>query len=336
MNVIVETGKKIVLGSQAFLLEEDRELAWAENHVVRNPAYRWIVGNFVEADRANDNGHIFPLQDLEQHKDSVKFSPLNMLHRAHYIVGAFAASEMIYPLQAESPHSATAATDVQNPYMEALAAFYRYYFPDEAQLIEKAHAEGALYYSMEAVPESLRCTTCEREFAYDGRQSPTYCADLQQPGAKKVLIHPHFTGGALILPPARPAWKRADINELSALITRYEQEAEMAYENVKKELPHLGPNEWEIMMAQVMMQAHAEREGESARAFSTDERQKLAKSGAALPDGSYPIVTPQDLANAIRAFGRANPGDRERVRSHIVKRAKALGKEDMLPSGWNG
>jgi hypothetical protein len=47
-------------------------------------------------------------------------------------------------------------------------------------------------------------------------------------------------------------------------------------------------------------------------------------------------VSPEDLANAIKAFGRSNPGDRAAVKSHIVKRARALGKTSMLPEGWGG
>lgn len=70
------------------------------------------------------------------------------------------------------------------------------------------------------------------------------------------------------------------------------------------------------------------------RDFSVEERQRLAKSGEAMPDGSYPIVTRQDLENAIRAIGRAK--DREATIRHIKKRARALGAEDMIPAEWGG
>lgn len=69
--------------------------------------------------------------------------------------------------------------------------------------------------------------------------------------------------------------------------------------------------------------------------YSTDKRKELAKSGAALPDGSFPIVTKQDLANAIMSIGRANPEDRAKVKAHIIKRARALNALDLLPSAWN-
>jgi hypothetical protein len=70
------------------------------------------------------------------------------------------------------------------------------------------------------------------------------------------------------------------------------------------------------------------------RDFSTDERKRLAKSGIALPDGSYPIPNAASLQDAIQAYGRSNPGDRARVRAHIIKRARALGKTSLIPEGW--
>jgi hypothetical protein len=68
--------------------------------------------------------------------------------------------------------------------------------------------------------------------------------------------------------------------------------------------------------------------------FSEEDRTKLAEEGLALPDGSYPIRNEDDLRNAIRAYGRANPKDRYKVRKHITKRARSLKKTDLIPSEW--
>lgn len=66
--------------------------------------------------------------------------------------------------------------------------------------------------------------------------------------------------------------------------------------------------------------------------FSEKQRKKLAKKKEAMPDGSYPIRNASDLSNAIQAFGRAkNP---KATKAWIKKRAKELGKEDMLPETW--
>jgi len=68
--------------------------------------------------------------------------------------------------------------------------------------------------------------------------------------------------------------------------------------------------------------------------ISQEARMKLAKKGEALPDGSYPIRNEDDLKNAIKAYGRSNPKDRAKVRTHIRKRARALGKEELIPENW--
>lgn len=68
------------------------------------------------------------------------------------------------------------------------------------------------------------------------------------------------------------------------------------------------------------------------RAFSEDERTKLADEGMALPDGSFPIKSEDDLKNAIQAYGRA--GDKEAAKRHIMKRARAMGMEKLIPSNW--
>ena len=73
-------------------------------------------------------------------------------------------------------------------------------------------------------------------------------------------------------------------------------------------------------------------EMELKRAFSLEKRRDLAKQGMALPDGSFPIVTSTDLKNAIMAFGRAK--NKSAAKRHIIKRARALKKENLIPENW--
>jgi hypothetical protein len=68
--------------------------------------------------------------------------------------------------------------------------------------------------------------------------------------------------------------------------------------------------------------------------LSAAGRKKAAASGAAMSDGSYPINTKADLRKAIRAVGRGG-AEHDAIRKHIVKRAKALGLEAMVPDNWN-
>jgi hypothetical protein len=68
------------------------------------------------------------------------------------------------------------------------------------------------------------------------------------------------------------------------------------------------------------------------RKFSPESRRRMADSGNAMPDGSYPIGNKQDLMNAIRSWGRG--GSDPKVKAHIKRRAKELGAEDMIPENW--
>ncbi len=80
---------------------------------------------------------------------------------------------------------------------------------------------------------------------------------------------------------------------------------------------------------------------------TTEQRKQFAKSGWAMPDGSF-YIRPvsmggrSDLDNAINAVGRATPNAdesevarRNSVRRHIIKRAGEIGLSDMIPDTWN-
>lgn len=128
-----------------------------------------------------------------------------------------------------------------------------------------ARRRGTVFWtgnSMEAVPKTLTCAGngdgspgCGRAFAYQGRQDPSYCEHLNAPGAHKLMNKPRFTAGALVLPPARPAWKDADVTQLA----RYEDtdQLEAAYTQVATEFPHLDAVQWERIMAQLLAAAEA-------------------------------------------------------------------------------
>lgn len=66
--------------------------------------------------------------------------------------------------------------------------------------------------------------------------------------------------------------------------------------------------------------------------FKTALRKKLSQEGEALPDGSFPIRNENDLKNAISSYGRSK--DPEKAKAWIMKRAKALGLEKLIPKAW--
>lgn len=68
--------------------------------------------------------------------------------------------------------------------------------------------------------------------------------------------------------------------------------------------------------------------------YSAEERRAMAKTGEAMPDGSYPIKNTGDLQNAIHAIGRGSASSAA-IKRHIIKRARALGAVSSLPEEWN-
>ena len=66
--------------------------------------------------------------------------------------------------------------------------------------------------------------------------------------------------------------------------------------------------------------------------YSPKQRRTLAARGLAMPDGSFPIANVADLKNAIQSVGRAE--NYEKAKAHISRRARALGRTDLLPEDW--
>lgn len=76
--------------------------------------------------------------------------------------------------------------------------------------------------------------------------------------------------------------------------------------------------------------------GDFAKALpelSVEQRQQMAETGIALPDGSFPVPDEAHLHAAIRLVGQAP--DPQSAMNHIIERAKAMGMEDALPPAWN-
>ncbi len=66
--------------------------------------------------------------------------------------------------------------------------------------------------------------------------------------------------------------------------------------------------------------------------FSAAQRRKYAASGAALPDGSFPIRNREDLMDALHDLGRTN--HYAEAKRHIIRRAKVLGLTSSLNKKW--
>ncbi|HEX7277336.1 MAG TPA: hypothetical protein VF244_08175 [Acidimicrobiales bacterium] len=84
-----------------------------------------------------------------------------------------------------------------------------------------------------------------------GRRHPTYCAHLQADTPIQV-DQPHFQAGAIIIPPVRPGWRRADITQIEAWLREHDTEAEALHAGLHAEAPHLDEPTLTDLMVQMV------------------------------------------------------------------------------------
>lgn len=115
----------------------------------------------------------------------------------------------------------------------------------------------------------------------------------------------------------------AESGEIEALILQGFTDGEDEMETVRDR---------SYMRRRDLLVANAEAEAEYdalvGATFTAKQRDRLAGTGAAMPDGSFPIRNCSDWENARRAVGRAAPSRRAAVQAHINKRGRALGCGD--------
>lgn len=250
MSVLVRGENSYFMGAQAFLLDSEREIAsdWASKHISQNPAIKWVLGRFVEANARNNNRQAWALEDLRIHQPTIDHAPMNMVHQARHIVGTYVATEMIYPTEE------SAAGEPTNPYVEALGAFWRYYFQEEYAAVQKAHDEGSLFFSMECVAQSIKFEDSSgktEEFPYMGPFHDSY-GDWNRSDATRWLNKPHFLAGALIVPPVKPGWSNATIKSLSHYMDEHSDLADQVYSSVETQAPHLSAAQLESITIGLM------------------------------------------------------------------------------------
>jgi hypothetical protein len=199
---------EIVTGPQ----DLPREMAGEFKMETSNPSFIWIAGRYVQADKANKNGHYWSFDDIKAGEASIRHTPINALHEWTKPIGTIVQTKIV---QRES-----AAGGLDFPEVQALSVVWGANFPEMAQLIKKAHADKELFYSMECVAESKQCLTCEETYSYATAAADTCVHMASEPNAPRRLINPIFLGGALIFPPEKPAWPEAEITEVAKMLTR--------------------------------------------------------------------------------------------------------------------
>ena len=233
-------------------LVEAVEAAWDIEQA--NPFIKWIAGDFVEADNPNRNRQFWTAGDLEMAEYSIKYAPLNMVHKFRTPVGFYAATKQV-KLERDEAAEAQGSMKIQ-----ALSGLWSHIFPFEATQVDAADEAGLLFYSMECRGTHLICAGekgCGEKFEYAA--VGTHCEHLRERTSIRHIVNPTFRGGALIVPPVRPGWAEAHASVLTDAVMQeaasYAEQNEAAYLSLAADGVDITASAWEQLMAMTMVAA---------------------------------------------------------------------------------
>jgi len=238
-------------------------------------------------------------------------TPLNMIHDYNHVIGSHVASRLVEP-STSSVAAADALADMaagarravaplDSLHVQTMSGMWRYAFPRHYERIRDAHEEGMLTTSMEVVPPTVTCMQCPAEratFPYRGADATYPGCDHIRPGARapRKLNMPHFTGGAIIIPPVRPGWADANILEIAAA---HEDVAHSVLDQVHDLSPHLSERQAENVMAQLVAMAVGPLPEPAPRVHSIPSLEQLV-TGRAAPEPE-PVVAADGMPGVIVA-----------------------------------
>lgn len=260
-----------------------------------NPFVTWIAGNFVEGDKANSNKQFWTAGDLELAEYSIKYAPLNMVHKFRAPVGFYAATKNVKlerpaltvvddsklniavsgggggggflggstvtlnPSKITTINADTAAAQASMK-IEALAGLWSHLFPFETAQVQLADEQGLLFFSMECRGTHLTCAGedgCGATFEYSA--ADTHCEHLQQRTSIRHIVNPTFRGGALIVPPTNPGWKEAKATVVTESVMSeaavFAEQNEAAYRALEADGVTMTAAGWEQLMSLVVASA---------------------------------------------------------------------------------
>jgi hypothetical protein len=216
-----------------------------------NPFVTWIAGDFVEGDNPNSNKQFWTAGDLELAEYTIKYAPLNMVHKFRTPVGFYAATRTV-ALKRSDDEASQGSMKIQ-----ALSGLWSHIFPFEAAQVQAADEDGLLFYSMECRGSHLICAGengCGETFDYLDVQS--HCEHLIERSSIRHIVNPVFRGGALIIPPVRPGWKNAHASVISQAVkdeaALFAEQTQDQYTSIAASGIEMTTSAWEQLMAMVL------------------------------------------------------------------------------------
>jgi len=273
-TLVLDRGNSTYLINTARLVKTQEDADFAADTVNEwqieksSPFVQWIAGDFVEADNPNSNKQFWTAGDLEMAEYTIRYAPLNMVHKFRQPIGFYAATKTVSLKKADKAEvvGLKKKEEAQGSMkIQALSGLWTHIFPFEAAQAEAADDAGLLFYSMECRGTHLTCGTdkarglegCGETFEY--MQVDTHCEHLLERSSVRHIVNPTFRGGALIVPPVRPGWKKAEASILTEAIMQ--EAASFAEQNEKQYLAlneagsDLSASAWEHLMSLVVTSA---------------------------------------------------------------------------------
>lgn len=195
--LVVETDERLTL-----TVPVEREQASFDRLYVK------LSGRLVEAEKANRNGAYWSTADLQVGLPTVAHGPLNWLHEERRIVGALTDARLV-------TREAAAASGL-GTHIVSDAVMWRWLYPTETRIVERAADERKLWYSMECISPEVACVGekgCGAKMPYlDAlRRDGSACRHIRERSAVRRFVDPIFQGAAIIVPPVTPGWASADL-----------------------------------------------------------------------------------------------------------------------------
>lgn len=258
-TLLIERNNRLFLANTAHVVRcqedvtEDFAAAanWEFDSKSGSPFIKWISGDFVEADNPNQNKQFWTKDDLAMGEYSIKYAPLNMLHKQRQPVGFFASTRTI-DLSDSAAEGKTGSAKI-----EALSGLWSHIFPFESALVDQADEAGSLFYSMEVRGTHVHCAGpngCDKSFDYMAAED--HCSHIKARSSIRHIVNPTFRGGALIIPPVKPGWASAHANVYEKAVrdeaSKYAELTETAYLQVTESGAEVTPAAWEHLMATVI------------------------------------------------------------------------------------
>jgi len=121
---------------------------------------------------------------------------------------------------------------------------------------------------MECIADSVTCVGdagCGQTFDYTGPWGE-YCEHLVEGSSARQLNNPHFLGGGIIIPPMRPGWRGASINDVSKIMDSIDTGG--VYDQVAEDNPEGTPAQWESLMQTIVLSSVAKSQDHKKAALA--------------------------------------------------------------------